>query len=111
MKAWISGGKSAGVDGATGGWMMHNETAGNYELEIRQHPAGVGDDTPFSEGEATLDIGGKNFAQKIAKGDVVVRMNVEIPAGDLFFEPLISGQRPSGKPQGAYFCRILAKDK
>jgi len=75
-------------------------------LEIRQHPAGVGDDTPFSEGEATLDIGGKNFAQKIAKGDVVVRMNVEIPTGDLFFEPLISGQRPSGKPQGAYFCRI-----
>ncbi|MCX6973926.1 MAG: hypothetical protein NTZ94_06400 [Verrucomicrobia bacterium] len=33
-------------------------------------------------------------------------MNVDIPAGDLFFEPLISGQRPSGKPQGAYFCRI-----
>ena len=106
VKAWISGGKAGGVDGATGGWMMHNETAGNYELEIRQHPAGVGDDTPFSEGEATLDIGGKNFAQKITKGDVVVRMNVEIPAGDLFFEPLISGQRPSGKPQGAYFCRI-----
>ena len=106
VKAWISGGKAAGVDGATGGWMMHNETAGNYELEIRQHPVGVGDDTPFSEGEATLDIGGEHFAQKIAKGDVVVRMNVEIPAGDLFFEPLISGQRPSGKPQGAYFCRI-----
>ncbi len=106
VKSWISSGKSGRVDGATGGWMMKNEKAGKYEVEIRQHPAGVGADSPFSEGEVTLNIGGKNFTQKIAKDDVVVRMDVDFPAGELFFEPVISGQRPSGKPQGAYFCRI-----
>jgi hypothetical protein len=35
-------------------------------------------------------------------------MEVELPAGEIFLEPVIDGQRPSGLPQGAYFCRVLS---
>jgi hypothetical protein len=34
-------------------------------------------------------------------------MEVELPAGEFFLEPVIDGQRASGKPQGAYFCRVI----
>jgi hypothetical protein len=57
-----------------------------------------------------LDIAGKIMKTDIPAGTECVRMEVELPAGELFLEPVIDGQRASGKPQGAYFCRVIRND-
>lgn len=106
VREWTAGRSFQKVDGGTGGWMVHVETAGPYEFELRQRPADAPDPFPFSEGTATLEVDGKKFSTAVLKGDTVIRLRAELPAGPAFLEPLVTGQRPSGKSQGAYYCKI-----
>ena len=99
------GGGSAQLDCRSAAWIKGCRSAasrrrqGDEQVRDRSAEAGVApigrDFGQGGEDEAAL--------MGVKDGDEIP---VEIPAGDLFFEPLISGQRPSGKPQGAYFCRI-----
>jgi hypothetical protein len=106
LKEWTSGRKSSGADGAAGGWMVNVETPGTYLLEMRQRPGAAKESMPFSKGEATLAIAGRTARAEIPEGATIVTFQIEIPAGAYFLEPVLSGQRASGKPQGAYFCTV-----
>lgn len=106
IAAWTSGKKMSGVDGGAGGWMVRVETPGTYMIELRRRPAGAAEPAPYSKGEAVLEVGGKTFRQAVPDGAEAVELRAELPAGEVFLEPLISGQRASGLPEGAYFCRI-----
>jgi arylsulfatase A-like enzyme len=108
LLGWQEGKKNMGRDGAIGGWLVDVKTPGKYTLELRQRPPEATDPKPFAKGEARLDIAGKIIKTDIPAGTECVRMEVELPAGEIFLEPVIDGQRPSGLPQGAYFCRVLS---
>ncbi|MFM8982557.1 MAG: arylsulfatase [Spartobacteria bacterium] len=110
LAAWQEGKKSMGSDGAIGGWLVDVKTPGKYTLELRQRPPEALEPKPFAKGEARLDIAGKIIQTDIPADTKCVRMEVELPAGEIFLEPVIDGQRPSGLPQGAYFCRVLSGD-
>ena len=107
---WISGNEAFGVDGASGGWMVNVETPGIYRIVLRRSPAHAAVSTPYAAGEATLEIAGKSLRQPVDAGDEEVVFTVDLPAGDHFLEPLVSGQRASGNPEGAYFCTISPRD-
>ena len=96
-----------GTDGAIGGWLVDVKTPGTYTLELRQRPAEATEPKAFANGVARLDLAGKTIATEIPADTECVRMEVELPAGEIFLEPVIDGQRASGKPQGAYFCRVI----
>lgn len=106
IREWTAGRTYMETDGGIGGWLVEAATPGAYELEIRQRPPASAEQAPFSGGEAFVSIGGKTFSSPVAKGDTSVRIRVELPAAPAFLAPLVTGQRPSGKPQGAYFCTI-----
>lgn len=108
VAAWQEAKKSMGSDGGIGGWFVDVKTPGKYTLELRQRPPEAPEPKPFAKGEARLDIAGKIIKTDIPAGTECVRMEVELPAGEIFLEPVIDGQRPSGLPQGAYFCRVLS---
>jgi hypothetical protein len=108
LLGWQEGKKNMDTDGAIGGWLVDVKTPGKYTLELRQRPPEAREPKPFAKGEARLDIVGKTIATKIPAGTECVRMEVELPAGEIFLEPVIDGQRASGLPQGAYFCRVLS---
>jgi arylsulfatase A-like enzyme len=106
VQAWADGRAEQGVDGATGGWWVRVDQPGNYVLELRQLPPAAGEAGAFKPGEANLEVGGQTFRQSISAGERVVRLHVSLPAGEYFLEPVITGQRSEGRPQGAYFCRV-----
>lgn len=106
LREWTAGREFEGVDGAIGGWTVEVETPGTYELELRQRPHASKETAPFSQGTAELEIDGKKSTAAVEAGDPVIRLRAELTAGPHFLEPLITGQRPSGNPQGAYFCRV-----
>lgn len=108
LAAWLEGKQALGSDGAIGGWLVEVKTPGKYILELRQRPPEAPEPKPFKKGEARLDIAGKTIKTEVAAGTECIRLEVELPAGEVFLEPVIDGQRPSGLPQGAYFCRVLA---
>lgn len=103
---WTAGRKSSGTDGAIGGWMVNVETPGIYSIEIRQRPGASEESLPFFQGEATLAMAGQTVHADIPKGATTATLQIELPAGPQFLEPVLSGQRSSGKPQGAYFCTV-----
>jgi hypothetical protein len=108
LLGWQEGKKKMPTDGAIGGWLVDVKTPGLYTLELRQRPAEAPEPKAFAKGEARLEIAGKTIATEIPAGTECVRMEVELPAGEFFLEPVIDGQRASGKPQGAYFCRVIS---
>jgi hypothetical protein len=110
LLGWQEGKKNMDTDGAIGGWLVDVKTPGKYTIELRQRPPEAREQKPFAKGEARLDIAGKIMKTDIPAGTECVRMEVELPAGEIFLEPVIDGQRPSGLPQGAYFCRVLSGD-
>jgi hypothetical protein len=108
LLGWQEGKKNMDTDGAIGGWLVDVKTPGKYTIELRQRPPEAREQKPFAKGEARLDIAGKIMKTDIPAGTECVRMEVDLPAGEIFLEPVIDGQRPSGLPQGAYFCRVLS---
>jgi arylsulfatase A-like enzyme len=106
LREWTAGRAFHKVDGGLGGWMVEVETPGTYDLELRQRPADSRQQAPFSKGTATIELNGKKISTDVRDGETTIRLRAELPAGPVFLEPVISGQRPSGKPQGAYFCKI-----
>jgi arylsulfatase A-like enzyme len=110
LLGWQEGKKNMDTDGAIGGWLVDVKTPGLYTLELRQRPPEAREQKPFAKGEARLDIAGKIMKTDIPAGTECVRMEVELPAGEIFLEPVIDSQRASGKPQGAYFCRVIRND-
>jgi arylsulfatase A-like enzyme len=108
LLGWQEGKKNMDTDGAIGGWLVDVKTPRLYTLELRQRPAEAPEQKAFAKGEARLEIARKTIAIKIPAGTECVRMEVELPAGEIFLEPVIDGQRASGLPQGAYFCRVLS---
>lgn len=109
IREWTTGRKNSGVDGACGGWLVQVETPGRYLIEMRQRPLGAQESNPFAKGFAELEIAGKKHCVEIPEASDTVQLRVELSPGLYFLEPLIHGQRASGKPQGAYFCRILSE--
>ena len=107
IREWTAGRKFSGVDGACGGWLVEAETPGRYLVEIRQRPHTALEPMPFAKGFAELEIAGKKHRVDIPAGSDSVEFQVELTPGEYFLEPLLHGQRGSGNPQGAYFCRIL----
>ena len=108
LREWQEGKKKMVTDGAAGGWLVDVKTPGVYTLELRQRPAEAPESKPFAKGEARLQIAGKTITTEIPADTECVRMEADLPAGEIFLEPVIDGQRSSGKPQGAYFCRVLS---
>lgn len=106
IAAWTSGKEMSGVDGGAGGWMVRVETPGTYMIELRRRPAGAAEPAPYLNGEAVMEVGGKTFRKPVPEGAEAVEFRVGLPAGEFFLEPLMFGQRASGLPEGAYFCRI-----
>lgn len=107
IREWTAGRKIFGVDGACGGWLVKAETPGRYLIEMRQRPHGAKELASFAKGFAELEIAGKKHRVEISADSDTVQLRVELTPGLYFLEPLIYGQRASGKPQGAYFCKIL----
>ena len=110
LREWQEGKKKMTSDGAIGGWLVDVKTPGIYTLELRQRPAEAPEQKAFAKGEARLENAVKTIATEIPAGTECVRMEVELPAGEIFLEPVIDSQRASGKPQGAYFCRVIRND-
>ena len=86
--------------------MVRVETPGTYLLALRRRPAEASDPAPYSKGEAVLEIAGKVLRQPVLAGTESIELRIDLPVGDHFLEPLVSGQRQSGQPEGAYFCTI-----
>lgn len=106
LREWNASRRFQGIDGGIGGWIVEAEAAGIYEFELRQRPNESKEIAAFLQGSAELEIDGKKTTATVVEGNTVTRLRAELPAGFYFLEPLITGQRPSGKPQGAYFCKI-----
>lgn len=104
---WTAGREFSGVDGACGGWLVEVKTPGRYLLEIRQRPHTAHEPMPFAKGFAELEVAGIKHRMEIPSGSDSIEFQVELTPGEYFLEPLLHGQRGSGRPQGAYFCRIL----
>lgn len=106
IACWTSGNTMFDVDGGSGGWMVRVETPGTYLLALRRRPAEASDPAPYSKGEAVLEIAEKVLRQPVLAGTESIELRIDLPVGDHFLEPLVSGQRQSGQPEGAYFCTI-----
>jgi arylsulfatase A-like enzyme len=106
LREWNAGRMASGVDGACGGWLVDVQTPGRYLLEFRSRPRDADEPHPLAKGSVFLAIGGKIFESEISEGAESVKMEIQLPAGRHFLEPVLTGQRDSGLPQGAYFCRI-----
>ena len=110
LREWQEGKKIMGIDGAAGGWLVDVKKPGVYSLELRQRPAEATEPKPFTKGEARVELNGKTIRAEIPDGAESVKLRIELPAGEIFLEPVIDGQRASGLPQGAYFCRVIRDD-
>jgi arylsulfatase A-like enzyme len=106
LRRWQDGQEESGVDGACGGWLVEVASPGTYLLELRSRPREATEPCSFSKGKATLALGGDVFQSDIAEGSDHVRLEVELTEGRYFLEPLISRQRASALPQGAYFFTV-----
>jgi hypothetical protein len=109
LRKWQAGIKASGVDGACGGWLVDVKSPGEYLLEFRSRPQDAAESRPFAKGSVSLAIAGEVFQSDIPEGSDHVRMEVVLPEGRHFLEPVLLGQRASDLPQGAYFCRVLPK--
>ncbi len=109
IREWTAGREFPGVDGACGGWLVRVETPGRYFIEISQRPRAALEPSPFAKGFAELEIADKKHRVEIPAGSYTVTLRVDLTPGLYFLEPLLYGQRPSGRPQGAYYCRILTE--
>jgi len=109
LRQWQAGQMESGVDGACGGWLVDVKSPGKYLLEFRFRPGDAMESKPFSKGSVSLAIAGELFQADIPEGSVRVGLEVVLPRGRHFLEPVMTGQRALGLPQGAYFCRVIPK--
>jgi arylsulfatase A-like enzyme len=93
--------------GALGGWPVEVRAAGRYEFRLSLRPAEAPVDVRrLNPGTAHLRCGERVTSEVITAGSTEAVFRLDLAAGSTWLEGWLDGQRPDGKPAGAYYTTV-----